>query len=139
MFVDMQTLFDAVSEANRQGRSRYHLTLGAAIEKLNAMDGSIRVVCSDNQDEAPGAAMSYRGYYSDLAFAPSLDTVTAAGFLAECANALGKTMEGYKGGDFLMGEDTPLWVSAYGVASGRAVMDIVALSGIAVLTIKNID
>ena len=32
--------------------------------------------------------------------------------------AIGKTMTGYKGGDFLIGKTTPLWVSAYGENSG---------------------
>ena len=33
-------------------------------------------------------------------------------------NAVGKTMTGYKGGDFLIGKTTPLWVSSYGQSDG---------------------
>ncbi|MFW5962624.1 MAG: hypothetical protein ACOCQR_03310 [bacterium] len=31
---------------------------------------------------------------------------------------IGKTMTGYKGGDFLIGKSTPLWVSKYGESGG---------------------
>lgn len=32
--------------------------------------------------------------------------------------SIGKTMTGYKGGDFLIGKTTPVWVSRYGQSSG---------------------
>lgn len=138
MLIDMQQLINSMNEASKQERSNYHLTLGKLIEKLKSVDAGLRVVCSDNQD-APGEAMSYRGYYSDLAFEPTAEPVTAGALLARCEAALDTEMTGYKGGEFRMGADVPLWVSAYGSASGRAVMDLIVVGDAAALVIKQIE
>jgi hypothetical protein len=71
-----------------------------------------------------GRFTSYRGYYQDLAFIPTDEKVTASTLLVQCQNAMGKVFEGYKGGDFVMGELTPLWLSDYGRASGIKIMSI---------------
>lgn len=57
---------------------------------------------------------SYRGYYSDLYFERHDGTRLVAELLAECKDAMGQVFTGYKGGDFLMGALTPLWVASYG-------------------------
>jgi hypothetical protein len=45
---------------------------------------------------------SYRGYYEDLAFEPAKNITV--GEMLDCAKgALGKTYEGYKGGEYKMG------------------------------------
>lgn len=137
--INMQQLINSMNAVSQQERSHYHLTLGKLIEKLKAMDGTLRVVCSDNQDEAPGRAMSYRGYYSDLSFSPTAAPITVQQLLAECEAALGVEFTGYKGGEFLMGADTPLWVAHYGSVPGRAVMDITSVGGVALLLIKQIE
>jgi hypothetical protein len=58
---------------------------------------------------------SYRGYYSDLAFEGGTSQIEAHELLASCKSAMGKVFTGYKGGDFMMGELTPLWVASYGI------------------------
>ena len=72
-----------------------------------------------------GEAHSYRGYYSDLAFAPLYDTEprTVKEILKEALLAHGKTFEGYKGGEFTMNGDTPVWYACYGT-TGPAIMGI---------------
>ena len=72
-----------------------------------------------------GEAHSYRGYYIDLAFAPLYDTEprTVKEALKEALLAHGKTFEGYKGGEFTMEGDTPVWYSHYGTC-GPAIMGI---------------
>ena len=72
-----------------------------------------------------GEAHSYRGYYIDLAFAPLYDTETRTvkEALKEALLAHGKTFEGYKGGEFTMEGDTPVWYSHYGTC-GPAIMGI---------------
>ena len=57
---------------------------------------------------------SYRGYYSDLAFKRGEGVREAGGLLADCKAAMGEVFEGYKGGSFVMGALTPLWVAPYG-------------------------
>ena len=66
-----------------------------------------------------GEPMSYRGYYSDLALDVVADRrVDAAVLLAEARAAMGAVFEGYKGGDFPMHANSPVWVSGYGDTSG---------------------
>ena len=57
---------------------------------------------------------SFRGFYSDLYFERHDGTRPAAELLAECKAAMGRVFTGYKGGDFVMGALTPLWVASYG-------------------------
>lgn len=56
---------------------------------------------------------SYRGDYMDLAFMPA-ENITIGGVLAAARSALGATYQGYKGGDFTMGEHTDCWLAQYG-------------------------
>jgi hypothetical protein len=132
--MDLQKLVDAIGAAGRMERGRYHLTLGKAIALLEEIDPTTPMA------EPIGDVESYRGYYSDLSFDASSATAKTAGqVLADLRAALGSTFEGYKGGDFVMGSDTPLWVSAYGSASGDAVMDFAALDGKVHVVVRNID
>lgn len=115
--MDTQEFFEQL----RQIRSQYHLTLGSMIEILRDQpkDSVVRLL---GKGLCPCNPHSYRGYYSDLAFETTSDPVTCEEFLKECNHALGKTFEGYKGGDFTMDEDTPLWISEYGVSSQTAIV-----------------
>jgi len=66
-----------------------------------------------------GEPMSYRGYYSDLALdAADERRVDAAVLLIEARGAMGAVFGGYKGGNFPMHANSPVWVSEYGSASG---------------------
>lgn len=103
----IQAMVDAMSRKWQQERSTSQLTLGkliAALEKM-APESLVRGLVNPH---------SYRGYYSDLAFEPQAESVTAAALLADCRNAMGRVFQGYKGGDYVMGETTPMWVSDYG-------------------------
>lgn len=134
--MDMQKLIDAMSETGRRERSRYHLTLGGAIKAMDGLPAEMLV--EFDRGGAPDGAHSYRGYYSDLAFETTGAPITVAGFLNQCRAALGRTFEGYKGGDFAMKDDTPLWCAAYG-CTGLAIMGPVMGDGKLILTTKEID
>ena len=56
---------------------------------------------------------SYRGYYDQLAFEPA-ENVTVGEMLACAEAAMGATYEGYKGGDYKMGEWTEVNLASYG-------------------------
>lgn len=56
---------------------------------------------------------SYRGYYEQLAFEP-LENTTVGAMLACAREALGKTYEGYKGGEFEMMAYTTVNLAEYG-------------------------
>ena len=83
------------------------MTLGELIKFLEAHDPERIVPIGFAEPH------SYRGYYEDLAFEPARD-VTVGSMLACARDALGKTFEGYKGGDFKMGEYADVWLANYG-------------------------
>lgn len=113
--IDMQALIDGMSARRMRERAETQMTLGKLIAALEAMP-------SDAQVANLVSAHSYRGYYSDLAFERDEGTRPAYALLAECKAAMGQVFEGYKGGDFVMGALTPLWLSTYGNNSGTKLM-----------------
>ena len=68
----------------------------------------------DPHQSGVGRVHSWRGLYSQLALNPSNETRTVHDTLTELENTIGRTLEGYKGGDFLMDENTPVWCSDWG-------------------------
>lgn len=103
----MQALFDGLSTQWQRERAETQMTLGKMIAALKTMP-------KDAEVANLGGAHSYRGYYSDLAFERSQGTRPAADLLAECEAAMGRVFTGYKGGDYVMGALTPVWVADYG-------------------------
>lgn len=135
---DLQKLVDTISDLGRRDRSKYHLTLGALIEALDEQPGEKPVVFGGAVAASPGGLDSYRGYYSDLSFEPSLDPVNVEELRKDAKAALGKSFIGYKGGDFVMNEETPLWVSEYGECSDVAVMQVISTEDSVVLATKRL-
>ena len=107
----MQVLVDAWSVESKRERAATQMTLGSLIAALEKMP-------PDSLITGLGNAHSYRGYYSDLAFQPQMEQVTAANLLGQCRAAMGRVFEGYKGGDYVMGETTPVWAAHYGTTGG---------------------
>lgn len=120
MKMDIQALIDAIGLASRRTRTDYHLTLGSAIEALEKLDPTLAVVFDTGGVAGPSNPHSYRGYYADLSF-ESDPGVTVGAFLADCRKALDEEFTGYKGGEFKMAADTPLWNAPYG-CTGRAII-----------------
>jgi len=77
------------------------------INKLEAMDQNAVV---DNGFSTPH---SDRGDYSELAFHPE-ETAKVSDMLKYAKSALGATFTGWKGGEFKMGEYTPVHIGEYG-------------------------
>lgn len=134
--MDLQTLFDSMSAMTRDTRSRYHLTLGAAIKQLSEIDGA--TIVKYDGGFHPCSEHSYRGYYSDLALDAKTEPTTAADLLNVLKRAQGATYQGYKGGDFVMGDDTPLWAASWG-SCGKAIVGLSMVDGAAVLATKQVD
>lgn len=135
--MDIQKMLDAYMGALRTTRSQYQTTLGELIDELAKREPSRPVIIAGVG--APGILSSYRGYYSDLAFEGGGPEATVSDVLANCRAALGATFEGYKGGDYVMGPDTPLWASPYGESSGIAIMGVCDIEGAVVLMTKQVD
>lgn len=112
--MSLQALMDGMSAQWMTERASTQMTLGALIERLEALPKETRVNL--------GGAHSYRGYYSDLAFEP-VDESTAGDLLQECRDAMGQKFEGYKGGDFYMHAGVPVWVAFEGCC-GKKLNDV---------------
>ena len=115
----LQAIVDAANERETKNRAQSQLTLG----KLIALLKDIEPRCG-RQVTGLGKLDSYRGYYSDLAFGGHVANVSPEKLLEHCQAAMGRTFQGYKGGDFVMHENTPLWISEYGRASGIKLMGL---------------
>jgi hypothetical protein len=135
--MDIQKLLDVVSNTARQERKNYHLTLGGLIAELEKVPADTQVVI--DRGGRLHEPHSYRGYYSDLAFHTGDGATSAGELLAVCRGALGSVYEGYKGGDFTMDDDTPLWISSYGSASGVAVVSASMFADKLLIGTKQVD
>lgn len=121
--IDLQKMLNVMMEQKREDRSKYHLTLGKLIKRLEQMPPQQKILTSDGQGIK--GLSSYRGYYSDLALHPVGGPVwTAAQLLREAQAVINTELTGYKGGEFLMTKDTPLWLASYGNSGGPAIVDL---------------
>lgn len=134
--MDMQELIDTIGRASAMTRSGYHLTPAKALEALESAVGDTKVFF-DATDTGPTGPHSYRGYYSDLAFESGAPP-TVAEFKTTVNGTIGETYEGYKGGDFVMAGDTPLWSASYG-CTGRAIVGIIIAPERVTLVTKDVD
>ncbi len=117
--MDLQRLMDSFSKGMRDTRKDYHITLGGLIKILEGVDKNKVVIFSTGENV--GNENSYRGYYSDLSFDIGSKNKTVGELLKQAKKALNSTYQGYKGGDFVMDEDTPLWMAEYG-SCGTAIV-----------------
>lgn len=113
----LQALVDGMNEAWRKERAATQMTLGQFLAALEALDPTRTIV-------GVGEPISYRGYYSDLAFEPDNEPRTVGDVLAMARDCMGCVFEGYKGGDFVMGETTPIWSAEYGMSSCPRIMGL---------------
>jgi hypothetical protein len=122
----IQAMVDGMSAAWQRERSGTQWTLGKLIAALETL--------GDRLVEGIGKPHSYRGYYCDLAFDRMAEPRKASDILADARGCMGREFTGYKGGDFLMGESTPVWIAAYGHCGRKIVGVDVEQNPIALLT-----
>jgi len=111
-------------------------TLGEVILLLRAAPPT-DIVKLDFTDQNPHSLGSYRGYYEDLSLEygtlygeeAGSSPITVKQLLEMFEQAVGKTYQGYKGGDFTMHTKTLVWVAPYG-GTGRMLTDIKSKDGI---------
>lgn len=137
--MDIQALFDTISDAARDTRKHYHMTIDTLSDVIAALpDRTIPVVFDYGTDTSVRSVDSYRGYYADLALEPGDQLCTADQLYVMLKRAHGATFEGYKGGDFVMDGDTPLWSAHYG-STGPAIVDAKVIGDRLVLITKRVD
>ncbi len=116
------------------------LTLGkliAEIEKceLKISSGHFKTVDFDFGSAIPTRLASWRGSYAELALGYKLsgrdaydrnnnNSITADILIQNLKEAIGKSFEGWKGGDFIMNEDTPVWVSNPGDSGNTGIIGV---------------
>ena len=102
------------------------LTLGELILLFEAIENKKDRVRYDFGNFYPFCLDSWRGSYCELAFGYTNIEVSpfVEDVLKELKSAVGKTFGGYKGGDFIMGKTTPVWVSNYGEGNCTAIVGI---------------
>ena len=108
----LQAMVDGWSQQWQKDRAESQMTLGQLIEALKDLPPDRLVVGFGRPD-------SYRGYYCDLSFEPAEAQQGSAELLAICEGCMGRVFQGYKGGDYVMGELTPLWFAEYGETGDR--------------------
>ena len=69
---------------------------------------------------------SYRGFYDQLAFEPCRD-VLLKNVLAEAEGALNKVYQGWKGGDYRMGQHTDVWLAYEGTTQPGEPLSVLTL------------
>jgi hypothetical protein len=112
----LQAMIDGMAAHGQRVRSTEQITLGCLIDALKCLP-------KDKEIDGIGEPHSYRGYYCDLAFEKVNAKTTAGDLLNICKSAMGEVFEGYKGGDYMMGRNTPLWL-AYCGCCGSKIMDL---------------
>lgn len=113
--MDMQGIVNMMSNIARDTRKDYHVCLGDLLERLRS--------CDDPNALVPyGEPHSYRGYYADLALEPLPEPIKVWELINQLSDVINTELTGYKGGEFLMGADTPVWISHYG-NTGEALID----------------
>ena len=101
---------------SQRARASSQLTLGDLIDCLKAMPADAVVANLRDPD-------SYRGYYCDLYFELHDGIRPATELLTECQAAMGNVFTGYKGGEYVMGALTPLWIASRRCL-GKKIMDV---------------
>lgn len=114
--MNIQSLMDGLSSQWQKERAASQMTLGTLIDALAEMP-------AEKELEGFNEPHSYRGYYSDLAFERTQEKITAGQAHKMARDCMGEIFEGYKGGDFQMGRNTPVWIASYG-SCGKKIMSI---------------
>jgi len=133
--MDAQKFFDTVVAAGRHNRlqSSPQLTLNEIILKLKACNGKCnngeeKQVYYDFCDFYPETLHSWRGSYSELATSYTDEDWSKAPTISKCISmfedAIGKTYTGYKGGEYTMNKNTPVWVSNYGESKSTGIVEV---------------
>lgn len=116
----LQRLVNTMNDLDRGTRAQYHMTLGKLIEVIKPLNPDLPYRLDRGGTFYEGH--SYRGYYSDLAFEPTDEQHTLGSLMSDIQSFHNKPLEGYKGGDFVMHDNVPIWISNYGQSSGIALM-----------------
>ena len=122
-------LHNAVSAQRTQKlKTSPQLLLGELILKLETVKDKSVNIHFDFEHAYPTELGSWRGSYEELAIEFEFEEGSypiVADFLKQLRDAIGATYQGYKGGEFTMGKNTPVWVANYGNSGNTGVVGII--------------
>ncbi len=120
--MNFQKMLDNAIEAKRaeEMKTSEQVMLGELVIMLATVSNDKLPVVFDDGVWWPVDLDSWRGSYRELAlsYTKEEEKWSVACVLKVLRAAVGETFEGYKGGDFLMGKNTPIWVATYGNSQG---------------------
>ena len=122
-----------LARRNEELKSSPQITLGELIAMLEAVKNKNLTVTFDVPFH-PGEIDSWRGSYDELAirYLNHGNPPTVRKLLDDLVFANGCTFTGYKGGDYVMGKRTPIWVANYGESGGPRNDNSTAITGVSV-------
>lgn len=121
---------------------REPITLGALIDALENIpeDATVKY---NFPGAFPTTLNSYRGYYNQLALGHGgfdyNEPVTKELLLSRLEAAIGATFTGWKGGEFTMDRDTPVWCANPGDPSGYGITKVKSDGYYIILKVKRCD
>lgn len=116
------------------------ITLGKLIAHLELENPNDEVEF-DFCGAAPTRFASYRGDYSELALGHDITGAKpqkVSDLLAAARGCIGKTFEGYKGGDFIMHPHTPVRVDNWGEWTSTHITGVESGSGTVILVTRKV-
>lgn len=101
-------------------------SLGNLIDALEKIEDKSKNVYIDFEQAIPYGLGSYRGSYDELCmqFAFNKAGPTVKDLLKELHSTVGAIFEGWKGGEFLMTKDTPIWIAETGNVSRTVIVAV---------------
>lgn len=101
------------------------MRLGELIDALKRQDQA-EAVKYDFVHHGPTTLASYRGYYEDLAlgYDEKGNYPTVAELITRLESAIGEVFTGWKGGDYTMTRDTPVWVANPGESGSTVIVGV---------------
>jgi len=120
--MDLQTMLNNAMTARRAEimKTSPQLTLGELILKMEVIENKNLPVVFDIEKYHPISIDSWRGSYEELAFEYSdgENILIVRQLLKLLKGTVGRTLTGYKGGEYLMGKITPVWVANWSECIG---------------------
>ncbi len=113
--MDMMKAINAQMKADRQDKlaASPQLTLGELILNLEAIGDKSKPLALDF-GAFPEKVGSWRGIYAELSIRYGANPTSVSYFLENLKDAVGKEFTGWKGGEFTMSRQTPMWVANSG-------------------------
>jgi hypothetical protein len=114
--MNLQGIVDAMNKSSKESSAKEY-NLGIFIKELKELDKEKEIILEEGV--YPECLDSWRGSYCELALEYGDKKISVGELLDKAKKALDSTMTGYKGGDFVMDEKTPIHIANYGECGFR--------------------